>query len=226
MRASQLSAAISGARQRNAVQRAGDRHRAGRCKRPDFIRNLSGKYKIPSVSMADLLKKNAGWGKMGSKKYSKAEVESGELADDQTADLLMPNDCCWMMHNPGLLWTGSAGGGIRNWVCTSGNRSMLHVFMSAGNRSAFQQLWYMAGCAANIGRMPSQYGRKAPYPCVCFNMGAVRVDDPDPTPIRRLARDAKHIHGWPRMQDGPMEVWLLNIFGGSHEPRGNFSQKV
>jgi adenylate kinase len=52
-------------------------------------RNLSRKYKIPSVSMADLLKKDAGWGKMGSKKILKAEVESGELADDQTADLLM-----------------------------------------------------------------------------------------------------------------------------------------
>ena len=52
-------------------------------------RNLSRKYNIPSVSMADLLKKNAGWGKMGSKKILKAEVESGELADDQTADLLM-----------------------------------------------------------------------------------------------------------------------------------------
>jgi len=52
-------------------------------------RNLSRKYKIPSISMADLLKKNAGWGKMGSKKILKAEVESGELADDQTADLLL-----------------------------------------------------------------------------------------------------------------------------------------
>lgn len=52
-------------------------------------RNLSKKYKIPSVSMADLLKKDAGWGKMGSKKILKAEVESGELADDQTADVLM-----------------------------------------------------------------------------------------------------------------------------------------
>jgi len=52
-------------------------------------RKLSTKYKIPSVSMADLLKKDAGWGKMGSKKILKAEVESGELADDQTADLLM-----------------------------------------------------------------------------------------------------------------------------------------
>jgi len=30
-------------------------------------------------------KKNADWGKMGSKKILKAEVESGELADDQTA---------------------------------------------------------------------------------------------------------------------------------------------
>jgi len=45
-------------------------------------RKLSKKYNLPSVSMADLLKKNAGWGKMGSKKILKAEVESGELADD------------------------------------------------------------------------------------------------------------------------------------------------
>ena len=52
-------------------------------------RNLSRKYNIPSISMGDLLKKDAGWGKMGSKKILKAEVESGELADDQTADLLM-----------------------------------------------------------------------------------------------------------------------------------------
>jgi len=133
-------------------------------------RKLSTKYKIPSVSMADLLKKNAGWGKMGSKKYSKAEVESGELADDQTADLLMPNDCCWMMHNPGLLWTGSAGGGIRNWVCTSGNRSMLHVFMSAGNRSAFQQLWYMAGCAAN-GQDAQPIWEKSTIPLRLFQHG-------------------------------------------------------
>ena len=50
---------------------------------------LSKKYGIPSIAMADLLKKDAGWGKMGSKKIVKAEVESGELANDETADLLM-----------------------------------------------------------------------------------------------------------------------------------------
>jgi adenylate kinase len=50
---------------------------------------LSKKYGIPSVTMSDLLKKDAGWGKMGSKKIVKAEVESGELANDETADLLM-----------------------------------------------------------------------------------------------------------------------------------------
>jgi adenylate kinase len=50
---------------------------------------LSRKYSIPSITMADLLKKDAGWGKMGSKKIVKAEVESGELANDETADLLM-----------------------------------------------------------------------------------------------------------------------------------------
>ena len=52
-------------------------------------RNLSRKYKIPSISMADLLKKDAGWNKAGSKKIAKAEVESGELANDQIADVLM-----------------------------------------------------------------------------------------------------------------------------------------
>ncbi|MBZ5591486.1 MAG: nucleoside monophosphate kinase [Acidobacteriia bacterium] len=50
---------------------------------------LSKKYEIPSITMSDLLKKDAGWGKMGSKKIVKAEVESGELANDETADLLM-----------------------------------------------------------------------------------------------------------------------------------------
>jgi adenylate kinase len=52
-------------------------------------RNLSRKYKIPSISMSDLLKKDAGWNKAGSKKIAKAEVESGELANDQVADVLM-----------------------------------------------------------------------------------------------------------------------------------------
>jgi adenylate kinase len=52
-------------------------------------RKLSKKYGIPSIAMPDLLKKDAGWGKMGSKKIVKAEVESGELANDETADLLM-----------------------------------------------------------------------------------------------------------------------------------------
>ena len=50
---------------------------------------LGQKYGIPSIAMADLLKKDAGWGKMGSKKIVKAEIESGELANDETADLLM-----------------------------------------------------------------------------------------------------------------------------------------
>ena len=52
-------------------------------------RNLSRKYKIPSISMSDLLKKDAGWNKAGSKKIAKAEVESGDLANDQVADVLM-----------------------------------------------------------------------------------------------------------------------------------------
>lgn len=52
-------------------------------------KKLSKKYGIPSVAMSDLLKKDAGWGKMGSKRMVKGEVESGELANDETADLLM-----------------------------------------------------------------------------------------------------------------------------------------
>jgi adenylate kinase len=52
-------------------------------------RNLSRKYGIPSISMADLLKKDAGWNKAGSKKLAKAAVESGELANDQVAGVLM-----------------------------------------------------------------------------------------------------------------------------------------
>lgn len=52
-------------------------------------RKLSKKYGIPSIALADLLKKDAGWGKAGSKKIFKAEVESGEMANDQVADLLM-----------------------------------------------------------------------------------------------------------------------------------------
>jgi len=52
-------------------------------------RKLSKKYGIPSVAMSDLLKKDAGWGKMGSKRIVKGEVESGELANDETSDLLM-----------------------------------------------------------------------------------------------------------------------------------------
>jgi len=52
-------------------------------------RKLSRKYGIPSISLADLLKKDAGWGKAGSKKIARAEVESGELANDEVADLLV-----------------------------------------------------------------------------------------------------------------------------------------
>jgi adenylate kinase len=39
--------------------------------------------------MSDLLKKDAGWGKAGSNKVLKAQMESGELVDDDTSDRLM-----------------------------------------------------------------------------------------------------------------------------------------
>jgi adenylate kinase len=52
-------------------------------------RRISHKYHIPSISMSDLLKKDAGWGKAGSQKVLKAQMESGELVDDDTADRMI-----------------------------------------------------------------------------------------------------------------------------------------
>jgi len=52
-------------------------------------RRISRKYHIPSISMSDLLKKESGWGKAGSKKVLKAQMESGELVSDETADLMV-----------------------------------------------------------------------------------------------------------------------------------------
>ena len=52
-------------------------------------RKISRKYRIPSISMSDLLQKDAGWGKAGSKKVLQAQMESGELVNDETADLLV-----------------------------------------------------------------------------------------------------------------------------------------
>ena len=50
---------------------------------------ISRKYRIPAISMSDLLKKDAGWGKVGCQREVKAQVESGELVNDETADLLV-----------------------------------------------------------------------------------------------------------------------------------------
>ena len=52
-------------------------------------RKISRKYRVPAISMSDLLKKDAGWGKAGSHKVLKAQMESGELVNDETADLLV-----------------------------------------------------------------------------------------------------------------------------------------
>jgi adenylate kinase len=52
-------------------------------------RKISRKYRVPSISLSDLLKKDAGWGKAGSHKVLKAQMESGELVNDETADLLV-----------------------------------------------------------------------------------------------------------------------------------------
>jgi adenylate kinase len=52
-------------------------------------RKISRKYRIPSISMSELLKKDAGWGKAGNKKVLRAQMESGELVDDETANRLI-----------------------------------------------------------------------------------------------------------------------------------------
>jgi adenylate kinase len=52
-------------------------------------RRISRKYHVPSISMSDLLKQDAGWGKAGSKKVLRAQMESGELVDDETANRLI-----------------------------------------------------------------------------------------------------------------------------------------
>jgi adenylate kinase len=52
-------------------------------------RNLSRKLGVPAINMAELLKKSAGWGTAGSKKIVRAQIESGELVNDETANRLM-----------------------------------------------------------------------------------------------------------------------------------------
>ena len=50
-------------------------------------KKVSRKYGIPSFNLADLLKQSAGWGKAGSRKAVKAQIESGELVNDDAADV-------------------------------------------------------------------------------------------------------------------------------------------
>jgi adenylate kinase len=52
-------------------------------------KKISRKYHVPSISLSDLLKKDAGWGKAGNKKILRAQMESGELVNDETADRLV-----------------------------------------------------------------------------------------------------------------------------------------
>jgi adenylate kinase len=52
-------------------------------------KNLAKKYRIPAISMSDLLKKEAGWLKTQLKKNMKAQLESGDLLNDEEANALM-----------------------------------------------------------------------------------------------------------------------------------------
>jgi len=53
-------------------------------------KHLSKKYSIPSINMADLLKRSAGFGKAGGgDKALRAQIQSGELVEDSVANDMM-----------------------------------------------------------------------------------------------------------------------------------------
>ncbi|HWQ53026.1 MAG TPA: nucleoside monophosphate kinase [Bryobacteraceae bacterium] len=52
-------------------------------------KKISERYRIPSVSMADLLKQAGGWGTAGSKRTLRAPVESGDLVSDEVSVKLL-----------------------------------------------------------------------------------------------------------------------------------------
>lgn len=52
-------------------------------------KNLSRKYRIPSIAMSDLLKQEAGWLKTELKKAMRAQMESGDLLNDDEANALI-----------------------------------------------------------------------------------------------------------------------------------------
>jgi adenylate kinase len=53
-------------------------------------KRLSKKYGLPSISMADVLKRSAGFGKAGGgDKALRAQIESGELVEDSVANDMM-----------------------------------------------------------------------------------------------------------------------------------------
>ncbi len=52
-------------------------------------KQISQRYDIPAISMADLLKQANGWGKAGSTKKFRAAIESGELVSDEASVKLL-----------------------------------------------------------------------------------------------------------------------------------------
>jgi adenylate kinase len=52
-------------------------------------KRISQRYRIPTISMADLLKQASGWGKAGSSKVFRAAIESGELVSDEVSVKLL-----------------------------------------------------------------------------------------------------------------------------------------
>ena len=52
-------------------------------------RKLSGRYRIPSIAMADLLKKEGGWKKSDLTRRMKGPVASGDLLNDEVSNSLI-----------------------------------------------------------------------------------------------------------------------------------------
>ncbi|MCW5980249.1 MAG: nucleoside monophosphate kinase [Bryobacteraceae bacterium] len=69
-------------------------------------RNLSRQYGVPSISMSDILKKEAGWVKTPLKKGMKAHLESGDFVSDELANTLIEKHIAQKRAERGFILDG------------------------------------------------------------------------------------------------------------------------
>jgi adenylate kinase len=69
-------------------------------------KRIADKYNIPAISMSDLLKQASGWGKAGSNKAFRAQIESGELVSDEMAIELLEQSLGKLDITKGLVVDG------------------------------------------------------------------------------------------------------------------------